>query len=232
MAPKFFKKSYSSVIITGLIFLVAVVIGYNLLIPKERLPVYNPTDVNPRLVDYSIQHIKKDHKIGEFKLINQNGDTITNDTYKGKIYIADFFFTRCATICPVPGVHQVGHELNVCVDVRVSNDQIGVPYRAANAAPCAQPDYRVAVTARDQQVVLTLTGKAVILDCRCRRVGVHVAGHDFAPNHVGNLYIVAIVLQVLQVQHVVAGFVFGIDRHWIERVDEVHRRIGETIAPG
>ena len=101
MAPKFFKKSYSSVIITGLIFLVAVVIGYNLLIPKERLPVYNPTDVNPRLVDYSIQHIKKDHKIGEFKLINQNGDTITNDTYKGKIYIADFFFTRCATICPI-----------------------------------------------------------------------------------------------------------------------------------
>jgi protein SCO1/2 len=101
MPLKFFKKSYSSVIITGFIFLIAVVIGYFLLVPKEQLPVYNPTDVNPRLVDYSVQHIKKDHRIADFMLINQNGDTITNETYKNKIYIADFFFTRCATICPI-----------------------------------------------------------------------------------------------------------------------------------
>ena len=101
MSFKFFNKSFSSVIITGLIFLVAVVVGYNLLLPKERLPVYNPTDVNPRLVDYSVQHIKKDHRIADFLLINQNGDTITNETYQDKIYIADFFFTRCATICPI-----------------------------------------------------------------------------------------------------------------------------------
>jgi len=101
MSFKFFNKSFSSVIITGLIFLVAVVVGYNLLLPKERLPVYNPTDVNPRLVDYSVQHIKKDHRIADFLLINQNGDTITNESYQDKIYIADFFFTRCATICPI-----------------------------------------------------------------------------------------------------------------------------------
>lgn len=101
MIVKFFKKFNSSVIITGLIFLIAVVVGYYLLLPKEQLPVYNPTDVNPRLVDYSVQHIKKDHTIAEFILINQNGDTITNKTYENKIYIADFFFTRCATICPI-----------------------------------------------------------------------------------------------------------------------------------
>lgn len=98
---KFLKKSYSSIVITGIIFLIAVIIGYNLLLPKERLPVYNPTDVNPRLVDYSVQHIKKDHRIADFMLINQNGDSITNQTYEGKIYLADFFFTRCATICPI-----------------------------------------------------------------------------------------------------------------------------------
>jgi len=98
---KFLKKSYASIIITGLIFLFAVVVGFYLLSPKEQLPVYNPTDVNPRLVDYSIQHIKKDHTIANFMLINQNGDTITNESYKNKIYIADFFFTRCATICPI-----------------------------------------------------------------------------------------------------------------------------------
>ena len=32
-------------------------------------------------------------------MINQNGDTITNNEYEGKIYIADFFFTRCQNIC-------------------------------------------------------------------------------------------------------------------------------------
>nr|WP_203256703.1 SCO family protein [Hyunsoonleella ulvae] len=40
------------------------------------------------------------HKIPEFAFINQKGDTVTNDTFKGKIYIADFFFTSCPGICP------------------------------------------------------------------------------------------------------------------------------------
>ena len=97
----FLKKSLRSIAIVLLIFLISVVAGYFLLTPKETLPIYSPSDVNPRLVDYSIQHIKSDHKIADFSLIDQNGDTITNDTYKDKIYIADFFFTRCATICPI-----------------------------------------------------------------------------------------------------------------------------------
>ena len=95
------KKSLSNVGLVLLIFAIAVVVGYYLLTPKERLPVYSPSDVNPKLVDYSVQHIKKNHKIADFSLIDQNGDTITNNTYKSKIYIADFFFTRCATICPI-----------------------------------------------------------------------------------------------------------------------------------
>ena len=69
--------------------------------PKSRLPVYNPVDVNPRLVDDAVRHIGRDHKIGEFELINQNGMTITQDDFKDKIYVADFFFTRCQTICPI-----------------------------------------------------------------------------------------------------------------------------------
>jgi len=101
MAFTFFKRPLSSILVTGFIFVIAVFVGYKLLIPKERLSVYNPSDVNPRLVDFSVQHIKNDHKIADFTLVNQNGETITNDTYKNKIYVADFFFTRCATICPI-----------------------------------------------------------------------------------------------------------------------------------
>ncbi|NNC70846.1 MAG: SCO family protein [Flavobacteriaceae bacterium] len=95
------KKSTANIGLVLLIFAVAVVVGYFLLAPKEKLPVYSPSDVNPRLVDYSVQHIRKNHKISDFNLINQAGDTVTNDTYKNKIYVADFFFTRCATICPI-----------------------------------------------------------------------------------------------------------------------------------
>ena len=73
--------------------------------PKNKLPVYNPIDVNPRLVDDAVRHITRDHKIGDFYLINQNGDTITQNDFKNKIYIADFFFTRCQTICPIMAIN-------------------------------------------------------------------------------------------------------------------------------
>ena len=44
---------------------------------------------------------KKDHKIADFSFINQNNDVITNDSLKDNIYISNFFFTSCPTICPV-----------------------------------------------------------------------------------------------------------------------------------
>ncbi len=68
---------------------------------KETLPIYQPASVNVELVDNSIQHVSKYHKINDFSLTNQNGETITQEAYKGKIYVADFFFTTCATICPI-----------------------------------------------------------------------------------------------------------------------------------
>lgn len=40
------------------------------------------------------------HTIPDFRLINQDGKTVTGAAAKGKIQIADFFFTRCSTICP------------------------------------------------------------------------------------------------------------------------------------
>ena len=64
------------------------------------LPIYQPSMVNYELVDSTLQHVKKYHKIAPFSFENQNGKTITQDDYEGKIYIADFFFTTCPTICP------------------------------------------------------------------------------------------------------------------------------------
>lgn len=80
---------------------VIIYLFYNALQPKKILPVYSPAMVNAELVPQEIQHIRKYHTIADFALINQNGDTITQNDYKDKIYIADFFFTTCPTICPI-----------------------------------------------------------------------------------------------------------------------------------
>ena len=73
---------------------------YIALKPNKMLPVYNPADVNPELVDSTMQFKSKYHKISDFSFINQNGKTITQKDYEGKIYVADFFFTSCGSICP------------------------------------------------------------------------------------------------------------------------------------
>jgi len=107
MKTSFLGKSIYTIITVGVLFVVFVSIGYYLLSPVKKLPVYNPADVNPKLVDYSVKHIRSNHKIADFKLINQNGDTITQKTYANKIYVADFFFTRCQTICPIMSTNMV-----------------------------------------------------------------------------------------------------------------------------
>ncbi|WP_158840233.1 SCO family protein [Polaribacter sp. L3A8] len=99
MELKFFKKSLPTLIFLIIVSAITLPVFYHLLKVDNRLKIYNPVDVNPRLVDESMLHITKNHTVADFKLINQNGKTITNDDYKDKIYVADFFFTRCQTIC-------------------------------------------------------------------------------------------------------------------------------------
>jgi len=80
---------------------VIIYLFYNALQPKKTLPIYQPSMVNPELVDDSLQYVKKYHQIADFSLTNQNGENITQEDYKDKIYIADFFFTTCPSICPI-----------------------------------------------------------------------------------------------------------------------------------
>lgn len=74
---------------------------YTALNPKKVLPVYQPAMVTPELVDESIQYVKKFHTIAPFSMTNQNGETITEGDYENNIYVADFFFTTCPSICPI-----------------------------------------------------------------------------------------------------------------------------------
>lgn len=85
--------------------LVIISIFYTILKPKKVLPIYQPSRVNSEMVDSTIQYVSKYHTIADFSLTNQNGETITQADYKDKIYIADFFFTTCQTICPIMTDH-------------------------------------------------------------------------------------------------------------------------------
>ena len=80
---------------------VILLLFYRALVPKKILPIYQPAEVSFELVDSSLQHVKKYHKIANFSLTNQNGNRISQRDYQGKIYVADFFFTTCPSICPI-----------------------------------------------------------------------------------------------------------------------------------
>ncbi len=68
--------------------------------PNKILPVYNPIDVNSSLVDSSIQRKGYGHRIQSFSFINQHGEIITNKDVENDVYVVEYFFTTCSTICP------------------------------------------------------------------------------------------------------------------------------------
>jgi len=104
---QFFAKYKTLAIVLFILSLIIITIIYSLLKPVPKLPVYQPDMVNVELVDSTVQYVRKYHKIADFELVNQNGDTITQDNYKDKIYVADFFFTTCLTICPIMTDHML-----------------------------------------------------------------------------------------------------------------------------
>ena len=97
----FFKKYRRFLLFFGGVSIIILFLFYRALQPQQTLPIYQPAMVNFELVDSTLQHIKKFHRIADFRLTNQNGQTITQNWVRDKIYIADFFFTTCPSICPI-----------------------------------------------------------------------------------------------------------------------------------
>lgn len=98
---QFFSRYKFLGVVLFVLSAIIISIIYQILKPNEILDIYQPARVNAEMVDSTIQHVKKYHTIADFSLINQNGKTITQEEYKDKIYVADFFFTTCLTICPI-----------------------------------------------------------------------------------------------------------------------------------
>jgi len=68
---------------------------------KKKLPLIGEPEVVKKMVDGKEKEETVYPVIPAFSFQNQNGDTVTNKNFDGKIYVADFFFTTCPTICPV-----------------------------------------------------------------------------------------------------------------------------------
>jgi protein SCO1/2 len=66
---------------------------------KIRLPFYNTPDFTPQWIS-EIKNNASIHTIAAFSFIDQNGKQVTNKNVEGKIYVANFFFTTCGSICP------------------------------------------------------------------------------------------------------------------------------------
>ena len=97
-----FWNRYKYLIFFIIIFTVSGVSIFNYtLTPEKKLPVFSPSMVSSELVDEELSHVKKYHRISDFNLQNQNGENVTHENYDNKIYVADFFFTTCPSICPI-----------------------------------------------------------------------------------------------------------------------------------
>lgn len=118
MAP--ILARYKKLIIT-LVVLSAIIMTliYSQLKVTPKLPVYQPDMVSKELVDSTLQYVKKYHKIADFALTNQNGQRVTQEDYKDHIYVADFFFTTCQTICPIMTDHMVEIQEELASDTLV-----------------------------------------------------------------------------------------------------------------
>lgn len=93
------KSDWAKIITVGIIFLAGLTASYQILKPSPRLPIYNPADLDESLVDEEVQRVGRDHRVMDFTLLSQTGDTISQTDLENKIYVADFFFTTCPGIC-------------------------------------------------------------------------------------------------------------------------------------
>jgi protein SCO1/2 len=87
----------------GLVLLVFIPIAFFLLpkkTDKKSPEVLNPIDLNPETVDQDLLQVGQGHTIGAFSFQNQDGKWMGLDQVRGKVFVAEYFFTTCQTICP------------------------------------------------------------------------------------------------------------------------------------
>lgn len=95
------KNSYIGISFIILIFGIYVVRNLDDRISNDTLIDNNRLNSTQKNNEDNLSQLFVYDKVPPFEFINQNGETINNDTYLGKVYVVEFFFTTCPTICPM-----------------------------------------------------------------------------------------------------------------------------------
>ncbi|SEM08419.1 protein SCO1/2 [Aquimarina amphilecti] len=167
---RFFAKYKFFAIVLFILSAIIISIIYSILKPKRVLRVYEPDMVSLELVDSTVQHVRKYHKIADFSLLNQNGEKITQANYKDKIYVADFFFTTCQTICPIMTDHMklIQSRLKNDPDVKLLSHTVipetdGVPQLKEYAIRKGVDDTRWNLVTGDKKHIYDLARKSYLV---------------------------------------------------------------------
>lgn len=83
-----------------LVLLLSGIVACNNVTDKRKLNIYGNPQIVEKTVDGKIVYDTVDHTVGYFRLFNQDSTVITPKDLEGKVYVADFFFTSCISICP------------------------------------------------------------------------------------------------------------------------------------
>ena len=81
--------------------LVLILIGCGEVTNNQKLPVIGNSTINEKEVNGEIIYDTVQHTVGYYRLFDQDSAVVTPETVEGKIYVADFFFTSCPSICPI-----------------------------------------------------------------------------------------------------------------------------------
>jgi protein SCO1/2 len=89
------------ILILAAVLFTAILIGY-FMTPKVKktLPIINPIDLKAEMVDPELLRVGNGHTIAEFSFQNQLGKITTDKDVSGKVFVVEYFFTTCGTICP------------------------------------------------------------------------------------------------------------------------------------
>lgn len=92
------------IIISSIIMIIGIIITFTItknFVDRKVLPIVQPKDVPSEMMTSDLAGKALGHKIGAFDFLNQYGESVTLDDVKGKVFIAEYFFTTCRSICPI-----------------------------------------------------------------------------------------------------------------------------------
>lgn len=93
------KGEFWKIGILLVVFVAGVIWAIQIQTPDPRLPILNPSDLNPAVVADSMEGIGINHVVAPFTLFDQSGRTRTEADVEGKIRVVNYFFTTCPSIC-------------------------------------------------------------------------------------------------------------------------------------